>query len=336
MSEVHKEAISSLERLNNFDANDLVQKERLGENAFEAAVLPAKRVISLYRKIPAEVVKQLSEPSASKLKQSADATYSRLGQILEFDQDEGSVRSRRDGLLTALDKAYDTAFEAILPIISFAVAEATDFAQLEERGRAALQSVADSTAFEQSKIKDTLSEAENLLEEVRNVAAEEGVLKQASFFEKEAGIHVTSSQNWLVAAVVSAAILATYTILTLIFSQHSIFLSALLYSNIQIAVSKILLFSVLAYTVLSCVGNYRSHRHNAVVNKHRQNALMTYRTLSEAGASPEVRDTILNHAAAAIYAPVDSGYMKNEERGYGASLPAISLSPKPSVVSPSE
>lgn len=45
---------------------------------------------------------------------------------------------------------------------------------------------------------------------------------------------------------------------------------------------------------------------------------MTYKTLAEAGNAPELRDAVLQHAAAAIYAPNDSGYLKSEERGYGA------------------
>ena len=55
---------------------------------------------------------------------------------------------------------------------------------------------------------------------------------------------------------------------------------------------------------------------------------MTYRTLSESGATVEARDTILNHAAAAIYAPVDTGFVANEERGYGNAMPAITIGPK--------
>lgn len=328
MSGAQIEAMKSLDRLFQFDPNDLIQKSRLGENAFVDAVPPASRVLGLYKRIPVEVVSELSENSAKGLKESADSTFSRISEILDFDLEQGAVRSRRDALIVNLTTGYDLAFDAILPIVAFSVAQATDFVAIGEKGRAAVQDVRDKTDGIQIEIASTLDEAKDLLEEVRNVAAENGVLKQAAFFRDEAASHVDSSRYWLSAAIVSGLVLVLYTSLTLLLSKNPIFTSETIYGSLQIAVSKVLLFSILTYAVIACVANYRSHRHNAVVNKHRQNALMTYRTLSEAGASPESRDTILNHAAAAIYAPVDSGYVKHEERGYGASLPAITLSPK--------
>lgn len=329
MSDAHLKVIESLHRIRDLDVNDLVQKVRLGENAFEAAIIPATRVQSLFLKVPIAIVSELSQSSATSLNNAANATYSRFQEILDFDLEEGAVKARRDALVGALQDSYNNAFDTLLPIISFSIAETTDFTQLEERGRASIQTISDSTAKIENEIKETLEGARALLDEVRSVAAEEGVLNQAQFFRDESSTHSLSAKKWLIAAICCGVVLLAYTSSTLIFSQSSIFQAATTYGSVQIAVSKVLLFSVLTYSVLSCVKIYRSHRHNSVVNKHRQNALMTYRTLSEAGATPEARDIILNHAAAAIYAPVDSGYVSNEERGYGSSLPTISLSPKP-------
>lgn len=333
MSEEHDQALKSLLRIKSFDPNELVQNKKLGENDFKDAVEPAKRVISLCQRIPDSIVSDLSKGSARALKRSADVTFSRFEEILQFDLEEGAVKSRRDSLIAALEAGYDSAFDELLPIISFSIADTSDFPQLEARGRAAIQAISDETKEIREEISTTLNSANELLEEVRNVAAEEGVLKQAKFFKEEAENHVISANKWLVAAAVSVLILLVYTVAMLLLAQEPFFQNATTYGFLQIAISKVLIFSVLTYAVIACVKNYRSHRHNAVVNKHRQNALMTYRTLSEAGASPEARDTILNHAAAAIYSPVDSGYVSNEERGYGTSLPAISLTPRASVPS---
>ncbi len=322
------EAQSSLERIQNFDANSLVQKRKLGDYSFEGAVEPARRLQVLYNKIPQKVVEELSATMAKKLLDACNATFSRFDEILSFDLDQGSVTSRREALTTQLADAYDLAFDQVAPIIAFAVADTTDFTKLEERGRAAVQSLIDETEQKKDTIDQTLTSATELLEEVRNVAAEEGVLKQAKFFKDEAESHADHSVRWLVASVIAAILVVFFVGWTLLYAKAPLFASSTTYEAIQIAVSKILFFSVLTYLLVSCVRMYRSHLHNSVVNKHRQNALMTYRTLSESGATPEARDTILNHAAAAIYAPVDSGYVLNEERGYGASLPAVSLTPK--------
>lgn len=131
--------------------------------------------------------------------------------------------------------------------------------------------------------------------------------------------------KWLRALISLGLVLLGYTLWTLFNSQSDLFKAESGYGSVQIAVSKFLVFSVLAYGVLACAKNYQSHRHNSVVNKHRQNALMTFRTFTESGGTLDARDTILNHAAAAIYAPVDSGYVRNEERGYGSSMPSMTL-----------
>ncbi|WP_319826291.1 hypothetical protein [Thalassovita sp.] len=82
----------------------------------------------------------------------------------------------------------------------------------------------------------------------------------------------------------------------------------------QLIVSKVLLFGVVAYMLSLSAKNYLSHRHNEVVNRHRQNALMTYRSLVEAGSTQEARDIILQQAASAIYQQQDTGYVKTSER----------------------
>ena len=46
--------------------------------------------------------------------------------------------------------------------------------------------------------------------------------------------------------------------------------------------------------------NYLAHKHNAVINKHRQNALMTYKALVDAAKDATNKEVILMHASACI------------------------------------
>ena len=54
--------------------------------------------------------------------------------------------------------------------------------------------------------------------------------------------------------------------------------------------------------------NYSTHKHNAVVNRHRQNALLTYRSLVEASGDAGTEDIILAHAASCIFSPQETGF----------------------------
>ena len=125
--------------------------------------------------------------------------------------------------------------------------------------------------------------------------------------------------KWLKASVVATVIVIIYSTFTLFFSKISLFTAVDPASAIQITTSKLLIFFVLVYGLFQCVKNYSANMHNGVVNKHRQNSLLTYRTLTEASGTTEGREIVLQHAAAAIYAPTDTGYVRNEERGYGES-----------------
>jgi len=80
------------------------------------------------------------------------------------------------------------------------------------------------------------------------------------------------------------------------------------YETVQLAVSKILVFVVLSYMLYLCAKNFLSHKHNAIVNKHRQNALLTYKALVEAAGNTPNREVVLNHAAACIFGPQSTGY----------------------------
>lgn len=82
------------------------------------------------------------------------------------------------------------------------------------------------------------------------------------------------------------------------------------YDTIQLALSKTLIFGVIAYMLLLCARNFLAHTHNAIVNKHRQNALLTFTALADAAQDTANQDIVLTHAAACIFSPQETGYTK--------------------------
>ena len=53
-----------------------------------------------------------------------------------------------------------------------------------------------------------------------------------------------------------------------------------------------------------------SHKHNAVVNRHRHKALKTFKALADAASNDKQRDVILTHASQCMFFPQDTGYTK--------------------------
>src|SRR5690606_5836175 len=76
----------------------------------------------------------------------------------------------------------------------------------------------------------------------------------------------------------------------------------------QLITSKILIFTVLGYMLIMSARNYTTHKHNAVVNRHRQNALLTYQALVTAAEDTGTQDIVLAHAASCIFSPQETGF----------------------------
>ena len=162
---------------------------------------------------------------------------------------------------------------------------------------------------------------------MRLQAAEQGVSKQAIHFKTEADTHHSEAEIWLSRSMYASIALLLFSVASLFIHKIPVLNSQDPYQLGQIAISKILMFGVLAYALLVCVRNFLSHRHNEVINRHRQNALATFTALAEAASDAASADIVLSHAAACIFSPQDTGYAKAESRSLDA-MPSMQLLPR--------
>jgi ribosomal protein S17E len=326
-----EEAKSSLARVQNFNAEDLVQSGRLGESNFVEAVEPAKRIISLFKQLPSATLEYVPEVELNVVKSQANSLYQMFQEILAFDMNEGDVRNRQTQSVDKLKNAYQGYFTKLYPLISFSMARTVNFGQLEEQGRAAVQEIRDQTERLMAEIGEQKEAADRILEEVRTTAAERGVSQEATYFKDEADRHKTEAANWRYWTVVMAVVVGIYGISTLFFHKIAWLSPANTYETVQFIVGKVLVFFVLAYMLALCAKNFLSNRHNEIVNRHRQNALMTYKSLVDAGGTPEARDVILNHAASSVYRLHDTGYTKASDSSGSSSSSIIEMLPRTSL-----
>lgn len=325
---IQQDTIFAVERIQNFDPETLINQEVLGQKfAFHGAVDPAKRLKGIFLKLPKEALNEFPENELNILRKQSQNVFNIFTQILEFDPEQPEASSRKEKLIADLKNQYQPVFSTLFPIISYAVARTVDFNQLAADGRAAVQEVRDEASSVMNELDETSNKAQAVLEDVRNAAAEQGVTQEARYFSEEATEHKESARKWLIASVGVAILVFAYSIVTLFFRKIPVLQADNLPEALQMTASKLLIFLVLGFALIQCVRNYSAHRHNAVSNKHRQNSLMTYTTLAEAGHSSEARDAVLQHAAAAVYSPGDSGYVKNEDRGYTGN-PVVGLAPR--------
>jgi len=303
-----EEVEESLRRIQEFDSSKLAQREKLGgELSFEKAVQPTDRIISLFKKIPVTILDQLSTAMLQQIKQQADTFYSELDEILSFSSNQENPGPARKNLIERVRNRYDSVFPVLHPIIAYAISQTVDFQNLEDKGRAAVQSIQDRAETLQDDLNKQKSDAENILADIRRTAAEQGVSQEAHWFKREADKHETMSKGWKRATLAMAVILALYTAVFFVWHPDA---DASLAETIQFISTKLLIFFTLAFLLFTAARVYAANNHNCVVNRHRQNALQTFQALVDATVSPEAQDVVLNHAASCIFSPQETAFSK--------------------------
>lgn len=323
-----EDVIADLKRIQDFPVEELRQNERLGrESDFSEAITPAQRVVNVFKKFPIDAVEELTFQQKKELQGWCKSIYNLFDEIKTIKLADGDFVSRRDELISQTKQANDIYLSRLQPLISYAVARTVDFNSLTIEARKAVQAIRDENIQIQLELEAISNESRQVLQQVKDAAAEQGVTQQAIYFKDEAEVHGVASERWLWASISSTAVLLSYSALSLFFPYFEVFTADSIVEAVQLTASKLLIFAVLTFAVVQCVKVYLAHRHNEVTNRHRQNALMTYTTLANAAGTTEAKDVVLQYAAGAIYSPNDSGYLKNEDRGLLPS-PVVGFNPR--------
>jgi hypothetical protein len=209
------------------------------------------------------------------------------------------------------------------------------------------QNYADRVASLEAEQKARTTEIEKVLAAAREASKLEAVSAQASEFHKEAASTLTASWWWLAGTILSVIIsllVVWYSFLkpandsptgaqptsaqqptlqqgqggsppakptspTPSISSDNKQLTAVL---LQQTVARVLIITLLYSIVAWCARNFFACRHNYTVNRHRRNAMKTFRAFVEGTKDIATQDFILRQAAACAFSPQQSGYLKDE------------------------
>ncbi len=325
-----KESTVSLKRLQEFDVSTLPRENELGsELQFADAVSPAEQLVELYKRLSISALQDFPDPTLIIIRDNANNIYQLFEQALEFKAAQQSPQNARNSIIEGIKKAYAPAFAALHPFISYSLHRAADFQRLDTQARATLQSVNDKAKAFDDSMKAHESNATGILDDIRKVAAEQGVSQQAHYFKEEAVQHDSDAETWRSRTTKIAIGLGLYSVASLFIHMLPGLDPTDPYQSIQLVTSKILIFGLIAYMLFLAARNFLSHKHNAILNKHRQNALLTFKALTDAAKEEGNRDIVLNHASSCIFSPQDTGYTKsNVGQATGTSSSLVEILPK--------
>lgn len=243
---------------------------------------------------------------------------------MEFNAASGDVGTRTN-LLNALTLRRDQLFDVVWQYVAYGVARATDTSLLETQARATIQAIEDQSAVLSGELIQSKKDADTALAAIRAVAAEQGVSQQAVHFKTESVDQEKSAASWLTRTYWFAGALGFFAVFSLVLHKFEWIKPANEIESFQLISSKILIFAVLGFLLVMAAKNYASHKHNSVVNRHRQNALLTYQALVKAAAGQGTEDIVLANAASCIFSPQESGFSQGRGDGSSGSKSVLEL-----------
>lgn len=326
-------ATASLLRVQEFDVEQLPRINELGSSLnFQDSIEPSKRLISLYKRLSTTALEDFPDNVLAQIKQQSDADYQKFDQIISFDPSSQQTPSTvRDQYIDQLQKAYDPAFTKLSPYISYSLHRSADFQRLDADARSIFQKIKDEASSIQAQLNSQKESAEEILKDIRETAAEQGVTQQAIYFQTESTSHDTDAGKWEARIIWVAAALGIFAISSIFLHKWAWLAPTNTFETVQLVTSKLLIFGVLTYLLILSAKNYLNHKHNSIVNKHRQNALMTYKAMIDATDDPGSREAILIQAASCIFNPQTTGYTVSSETPTVSGKSMVEILSKPVV-----
>lgn len=299
----------ALERVQTFDPESLGREGDLGRQMnFAEAIAPAETIIAIYKRIPLSTLSDFTDAQLNAITAQARADYNIFKQILDFNAASNDAVTTRISLLAQVKARRDQAFDQLWQYIAYGVARITDTSLLETQARATIQGIEDQAAKLTDQLTKAKADADFALASIRAVASEQGVSQQAIYFKEEAQAQEMLATTWLTYTYRFAFAVGLFAILSLFLHKIDWIKPSNGAEMFQLISSKLLIFAVLGYMLVMAAKNYTTHKHNAVVNRHRQNALLTYRAIVTAADDSGTQDIVLAHAASCIFSPQETGF----------------------------
>ena len=311
----------SVERLQTYDTKALGRAEDFGKAMnFEEVIPAAERLISLYKRLPISMLADLTSAQLQQILGVANADFNRFEEIRNFSAERQDANAERQRLIKSVVTAYDGTFTTLWQFMAYGLSRNADPIVLETQARATIQKIKDESGAASEALALHQKNASEILGNIQRTAAEAGVSQQAGFFKVEADAHDTAAATLRGEVIKRAWWVGGFAVLSIFLHKIPFFAPASGLEAAQLISSKILIFVVLGYLLVLTAKDYLSHKHNSIVNRHRQNALQTFRALADAAHERGAEDIVLAHAAACIFAPQDTGYAGHSEGGSSKSV----------------
>lgn len=284
---------------------DLVRMRSLGDMSFAPFREEFQNTIEQIDRLRALQWEHLSTDQVQEVVNSLTSLNRSFQAVQEFTV-ENAQSSERDRLAKNVRGQFDNLRRVTTPFAGYLSWLSVDIDSL----RRDIQNEADVARETVNRLVQSITErqaeAEQAVQAIREASAEAGVAHHASTFATAAERHEDASATWMKRAVsVGLATVAAAFVLVFIMETSGNISDG---HVLQIVLAKAVVLSIGFYFTVSSVRLYRSHTHLAVVNRHREDSLKTFRAFVEgAGDDEETKSKVLLEATHAAFGQAPTG-----------------------------
>lgn len=298
---------ASLKGLSGIDPQSLARTSDLSPDInFKDAVPSFEEMLEICQQLNQRDVSRLTTTQLDAMVNAIKTLVTLLNKVGNFTLNQDKPGDVCRAIITEVQNAYDNVTNPFLLPLAFTATQATDYAKIEREAKgyhATMKAEADKLSEFMTTAR---ADAESALAAVKEQAAEAGVSTNAQTFLAEAELHKELARKWAVGTIVMSSVTFLTAIAGLIVAINYQLPDT--GAVIQYVVAKLVVLSTLSFGILWCARNYRSQKHNETLNKHRANALMTFRAFVEGTSDERVKDAILLQASQAAFAGRPTGF----------------------------
>ena len=291
---------------------DLVRLQDLGRqvNFEDHRVLfdEVLRFSSICANLPWEMITTNQQNSVLSLSQTLD---NHVKEIREFSLTSGgNPADEKDARASRLQAGLDSLKDHVIPSIGYLSWSSTNWENYRHELSEVVRNTKETAQQLTRDMEEDRRQAGQVLTAIREAAAEQGVSQEAMTFREAADRYATSARRWLWAAIGAAVItVITGFVIALVWGLDGQISDA---GTLQNVLARAAALAVLVYGTVTAVRLYRSNAHLAAVNRHREDALRTFRSFVEGTETTDTKDQVLLAAARAAFGQVPTGLVADK------------------------
>lgn len=307
-----EEARKSLAELAEIKASSLARTEDLSRDInFSEAVPYFEEMLDIVKQLNQRDISRLALGQLNQIVAGCTQISAHIKSVNDFDLNQNTPLDVCKAIIEKIKNAYDAVMEPLTIPLAYTATQATDYAKIEREAKGYHATMKEEAEGFKKTLDAYKLEAEKALLAVKEQAAEAGVSTNAQIFLTDSANHALIAKTWLKATIITTGI--TLLVAVGFVGISFIYIPATTAVAIQYVVSKIILLSTLSFGIFWCARNYKSSKHNETLNKHRANALSTFRAFVEGSEDQTIKDAILLQTSQAAFSNRPTGYESQEK-----------------------